>query len=352
MRKFYISLLLVFLVSLAYAQAPDGYYNAAQDKYGEDLMEALHLIIKDHTVLSYTPGIWNAFYETDVRSDGKVWDMYSSCDFTFGDDQDSGSGGTEECQFYNREHSFPRSWFGGTVEPMNTDLFHIYATDKKVNAVRSSYPFGEVGSATYTSSNGSKLGTSSYAGYGGTVFEPIDDYKGDFARTYFYMATRYYNIMHTWSNEITNGTQYPAYNEWVVNLLLEWHKNDPVSEKEINRNNTIYENYQHNRNPFIDNPDFVERIWDSQASSDYTEAPYEVNVFPNPAQDNISITSPYLGENVIVIYSIGGGEVKRFETANYSEQIQIPVDDIANGIYILELTGGETIHSVRLVISR
>ncbi len=93
---------------------------------------------------------------------------------------------------YNREHAFPRSWFGGAVSPMNTDVHHVFATDGYVNGRRSSYPYGDVASATYTSSNGSKLGAgSSASGYTGTVFEPIDEFKGDFARAYLApMATQ------------------------------------------------------------------------------------------------------------------------------------------------------------------
>lgn len=244
----------------SYAQIPDGYYNAAQNKTGKDLMEALYNTIKGHTEISYT-GLWSAFYETDAREDGKVWDMYSSCNFTFGDDQDTGSGGTTECDVYNREHSFPRSWFGGAVAPMNTDLFHLYPTDKKVNAVRADYPYGNVVSASYTSSNGSKLGSSAVNGYSGTVFEPADDYKGDFARSYFYMVTRYFNLAMGWSCEMLNSTQHPAFTSWALNVLLEWHQADPVSLKEIERNNVVYYNYQNNRNPFIDHPNLVQKTW-------------------------------------------------------------------------------------------
>ncbi|MFA7107025.1 MAG: endonuclease, partial [Candidatus Izemoplasmatales bacterium] len=122
------------------------------------------------------------------------------------------------------------------------------------------YPFGQVGSASWTSMNGSKLGTSSYPGYSGIVFEPIDDYKGDFARTYFYMATRYENVVSNWSNTILSGNNTTVYVTWAVNLLLEWHVADPVSQKEIDRNNAIYQ-IQHNRNPYIDFPEWVHSIW-------------------------------------------------------------------------------------------
>ncbi len=274
----------IFLVVLtpfwATSQPPSGYYADTENLSGEELMAQLHNIIKDHYEVTYT-GLWDAFYYTDRRSDGKVWDMYTTCNFVFFEDQDTGSGGTVECDVYNREHSFPRSWFGGAVAPMNTDLFHLYPTDKKVNAVRDNYPYGKVGTATYTSSNGSKLGSSATPGYSGIVFEPADEYKGDFARSYFYMATRYYNIIDGWNSDMLNGTHFPAFSNWAKQLLLQWHQADPVSQKEIDRNNIIYEDYQGNRNPFIDHPEFALLIW-SQSTTPvtFTSTPVlQVNVF-------------------------------------------------------------------------
>jgi endonuclease I len=315
-------------------------------------MEALHSIIKNHTSVSYS-GLWTAFTTTDVRTDGKVWDMYSSCNFTFGQDQDTGSGGTAECQYYNREHSFPKSWFGGDILPMYTDLFHLYPTDKKVNSVRANYPFGKVGTTSYTSTNGSKLGNSNYSGYSGTVFEPIDEYKGDFARTYFYMATRYYDIIKNWSCEITNGTQYPAYKDWVINLLLEWHENDAVSTKEINRNNIIYQNFQYNRNPFIDNPDFAKRIWGSQTSAgEVNRIAPEIRVFPNPAQNSISISNSLSGSYEVKIYSAVGQMLKSFSSISSTETVEFSISDLPNGVYLINVLGDDYSITTRILVAK
>ncbi|MEP1551812.1 endonuclease, partial [Paraglaciecola sp.] len=168
---------------------------------------------------------------------------------------------------YNREHSFPRSWFGGAISPMNTDIHHIFATDGYVNSKRSSYPYGEVSSTTYTSSNGSKLGTgSSSLGYTGTVFEPIDEFKGDLARAYFYMATRYQSDIDGWDSNSTyadavlDGSSDQVYEDWFLDMLKDWHNQDPVSPKELNRNEAVY-SHQGNRNPFVDYPSFVAEIW-------------------------------------------------------------------------------------------
>lgn len=150
---------------------------------------------------------------------------------------------------------------------MNTDVHHVFATDGYVNGRRSSYPYGEVASATFTSSNGSKLGTgSSASGYTGTVFEPIDEFKGDFARAYFYMATRYENVIANWETNsaygdaVLNGTSDQVYESWFLTLLLSWHSQDPVSQKEIDRNDAAF-NFQNNRNPFVDHPELVNSIW-------------------------------------------------------------------------------------------
>ena len=228
MKRILLNILAALLVTISYAQAPEGYYSSVQNKQGEALMEALHHIIKDHTALSYS-ALWGAMYYTDRKSNGEVWDMYSdrpgstpAYTYTFFDDQCGNYSGEGSC--YNREHSFPKSWFSD-ASPMYTDIFHLYPTDGYVNGQRGNLPFGEVSNPTWTSTNGSKKGPCSYPGYSGTVFEPIDEYKGDFARTYFYMATRYYDQMYSWSNVVNNGTRHPAFEEWVVNLLLEWHTN-------------------------------------------------------------------------------------------------------------------------------
>lgn len=260
MKRFLLLTAITFCFQFSFSQIPNGYYDSATGS-GYTLKTQLHNIIDDHTSVSYSPGVWNAFYTTDVRSDGYVWDTYSNCNFTLGDDQDSGSGGTAECQYYNREHSFPRNWFGGEVEPMNTDLFHIMPTDKYVNGRRGNLEYGEVANPSEIFNNGSKIGENTYGSFTGTVFEPIDDYKGDFARNYFYMVTRYEDIISAWpGSNMLDGSSDQCFTEWALNMLIEWHNADPVSQKEIDRNAAIY-NIQNNRNPFIDHPEYVAQIW-------------------------------------------------------------------------------------------
>ena len=191
--KHFITLAFLLLSSLSYADPPAGYYDSATGLTGSALQQALHDIIDNHTYISYN-AIWTAFCTTDDRYGNEVyvWDMYSLYEYKLVEDQ--GGDATHEGEGYNREHSWPKSWFGGEVPPMYTDLFHIVPTDIWVNNKRDNYPYGEVTYPTWTSENGSRLGPCSYSGYSGTVFEPIDGYKGDFARNYFYMATRYLNL--------------------------------------------------------------------------------------------------------------------------------------------------------------
>lgn len=312
MRKY---LLIVGLVALCYSsqsQAPAAYYSSAEGLSGSQLMVALHNIIDDHNVVSYT-SLWTHFQSSDKKSNGKVWDMYSDVpggtppyEFSFGSDQCGNYSGEGDC--YNREHSWPQSWFN-SASPMTSDLFHLYPTDGYVNGQRGNYAYGEVGTATWTAENGSKKGNCTYPGFSGTVFEPIDEYKGDFARTYFYMSTRYYGEDSGWSNsDMTNkSTLLP----WAKNLLMEWHIKDPVSAKEIARNNVVY-GIQQNRNPYIDRPEFAIQIF----SGDYPK-PVLTQIL---ADDTIMV-----GENYSLILSATdpyGNEV-HFTGANLPGWLQL-----------------------------
>ena len=258
--------LLLAMASLGLmAQIPNGYYINANGKTGDELKEALHDIIKGHTAVGYN-NVWNAFWSTDNKGNGVVWDMYSdnpdgtpAYTFQLGQDNCDNDGCESEGGCYNREHSWPQSWFGNQTAP-GSDLHHVFPTDCYVNQRRSNYPYGEVGIATWTSSNGSKLGTCSTSGYSGTVFEPVDEYKGDFARALFYISVRYYGEDSNWSTSgMTNKSEIEP---WTIQMLMNWSDNDPVSQKEIDRNNAIYNDYQHNRNPFVDHPEYARMIWD------------------------------------------------------------------------------------------
>lgn len=354
MKKLLLFCLIVYYFT-AYAQPPAGYYSTATGT-GYTLKTQLYNIIKNHTVIPYSSlyacfeGTYNG-NATDKKSNGKVWDMYSDIPsgtppYEYNWSQKCGSYSAEG-QCFNREHSFPQSWFN-SQSPMQSDLFHIYPTDGYVNGKRSNYPFGTVAAPTWTSQNGSKLGNCSFPGYTGIVFEPRDEYKGDFARSYFYMATRYENLIASWQNNgnadnVLNGTSTQVFDTWHLNLLYQWHIQDPVSTKEINRNNAVY-TIQGNRNPFIDHPEWVAVIWGFAPPTPQVSFSVPTSTVQEPNSGTITHTV-----NVVVN-----------TTANNPFSVNVSVDGLgttANSpadftllTTSLTFTGSETIKPVQVVI--
>ena len=331
-------MLLGFLVvaTLSIAQPPANYYNAANGLTGDQLKVALHNIIKGHTSISYAQ-IWNAFWSTDNKGNGVVWDMYSDrpggtppYTYQLGMDQCGNYSGEGDC--YNREHSWPQSWFNEQSTP-RTDMHHIFATDGYVNGRRSNYPFGEVQSASWTSQNGSKLGSSKTPGYSGTVFEPIDEYKGDFARALMYMSVRYYSEDSGWGS--SDMTTKSVIKPWAIDLLLRWNDQDPVSQKEIARNNAIYNDYQHNRNPFVDHPEYARMIWDS----------------------HWSIDSPYQEQNEtkadrVMVYDLLGRLLIQIDINEGEDENMILGEKLNHGCYLLQfLSGNQVILNKKLLVN-
>ncbi|WP_374464890.1 endonuclease [Chryseobacterium sp.] len=305
-------ILFSLFAGLAHAQAPSGYYNSANGLSGAALKTELSNIITNGHVDKGYNGLWTGYKTTDIdkdyENDGTILDIYSEkptgadpYNYTPGSDQ-CGTYSTEgNC--YNREHIVPQSLFN-QASPMVADIHFIRATDGKVNGMRSNYPFGKVGSASFTSQNGSKLGTSASSGYSGTVFEPIDEFKGDVARMIFYFVTRYQSKLSTFSSgNMLGSSTFPGLQTWELNVLLAWHNQDPVSQAEIKRNNASY-TFQGNRNPFIDNPNYVNLIWGSQQPSGDTQTPATVtgvtisgktsssiSLAWNASTDNVGVTA-------------------------------------------------------------
>ena len=269
MQKFkYPVVLLALLLSAvsAFAEAPVGYYSGITGLKDKDLKNKLYQIISNHSTNDYSGLFRQSFIYTDLRANGSWWDMYSDIV------RYARQGNYISWSGMNREHSFPKSWWGGDQNPAYTDLNHLYPSDGDANMAKSNYPLGEVVSASYD--NGVVKVGSPKAGQGGgsgMVFEPADEYKGDFARTYFYMVTCYQNL--TWVSKysymLQNNT-YPTLKPWAVDLLLRWHRDDPVSDKETARNDEVY-HLQHNRNPFIDYPELAEYIWGAEKGQPFEE---------------------------------------------------------------------------------
>jgi endonuclease I len=297
MRKYLLLSIASFCVATTFATEPSGYYSSCENLSGANLLTALYNTVSAHTTVSYS-GLWTLYQKTDVHPNGKIWDMYSTKEWTYKSEQCGSYKNVGDC--YNREHSFPKSWFNDD-SPMVSDAFHIYPTDGKVNGQRSNYPYGECANGTTLSSyNGidalGKLGTCTFSGYTGTVFEPDDQYKGDFARSYFYMAAAYNDRISGWTSKMLNNTSYPAFDTWAINLLLKWHRQDPVSEKEINRNEAVYA-AQKNRNPFIDHPELVEYIWGDKQNEKWTSNISAEPILSLPV-NNSTIDLGYVGVGV------------------------------------------------------
>ncbi len=359
MKKKLISLFTVFILLAIKinAQIPAGYYNSAQGLTGASLKTALHNIIKNHNSVSYS-SLWNHFQNTDKKPNGKVWDIYSDIpggtppyEFTFSTDQCGSYSGEGIC--YNREHSWPQSWFSSATTP-SSDLFHIYPTDGYVNNIRSNYSYGDVSTPSWTSQNGSMLGSCSDAGFSQTVFEPIDEYKGDLARGYFYMSTRYQSEDASWSS--SDGTNKSTILPWQVDVLLRWSHQDPVSSKEIDRNNAIYQ-IQNNRNPFIDNPQWVDSIWTITFTGIHSESAIEssVLIYPNPANNQFIISNPGTKDVIakLSVYTIIGQEIEHHDEIklmnNSTSDYSLDCSTWNKGIYYISIVETEKTKVIRLI---
>jgi endonuclease I len=288
MKQIYF-LLFLFFFTAGFAQAPANYYSTATGS-GYTLKTQLYNIIKDHTVQDYA-GLYITYETSDIdnffENDGSVLDMYSEnpagvdpYNYTITATQRCGNAGyNAEGDCYNREHIIPQSIFN-QASPMVSDAHFITPTDGEVNGIRSNFPHSVVVNPTQTTLNGSKLGASTTAGYTGLVFEPIDEFKGDIARMYFYFATRYQNTVASYNFPMFNNSTNKVFTNAFLSQLIAWHNQDPVSNREIARNNAIYAR-QNNRNPYIDNPSYVATVWTTEPAD--TEAP--------TAATNVVVTS-------------------------------------------------------------
>ncbi len=361
MKKNYI-LLFIMSISIGFAQIPTGYYNTATGS-GYTLKTQLYNIIKNHNDQGYA-ALWtlytdSAFRDNYYENDGSLLDMYSekpagpdNYQYTTTSQQCGNYSGEGIC--YNREHLVPQSYFDNyAVDPMKNDAFHVVPSDGYVNGQRNNLPFGRVSTATYTSTNTSKKGdnlNSGYsAGYSGTVFEPIDEFKGDIARSFFYFATRYENIMSNFYNT-TNGSTTQAkamfdgsnnkvFSDTFLNILITWHLSDPVSTRETAINNRVYQ-HQGNRNPYIDHPEYVCQIWPTQcaalASNTFAKLE-EISVYPNPTNDNkINIESEITLDEIQLI-NLNGQLIQVVQKTEFTNNTY-SLDNLPQGFYLLRLS--------------
>ena len=327
MKKFIVLFLLILCIT-GYAQIPAGYYDSASGLTGEELKTALHNIIDNHTIKTYDE-IRYLLDETDRdpanpnnlillykgTSVSNVWD-----------------GGTT----YNREHVWAKSHgdFGETP-PAGSDLHHLRPTDPSVNSSRGEKDFDN---------GGTQHPEATECNTDFDSWEPRPAVKGDIARMMFYMATRYEgDVAGELDLELVNytGTSGPIFGK--LGTLLEWNEQDPVDDFERNRNEVIY-SYQHNRNPFIDHPEWVNLIWkDDSVNTDVNSLEYEitsekVKVFPNPVRDNLTVEIP---ENYhvmsITLFDLTGREIQNVPVNSDSETYVINLSDKSAGSYLLKI---------------
>ncbi|RYE21915.1 MAG: T9SS type A sorting domain-containing protein [Sphingobacteriales bacterium] len=337
---------------------PTGYYDAANGLSCQPLKTALKNIISAGAVNIGYDGLWTAYQYTDIKpgTTNLIWDIYTddnnpavpeTYNFVYSDDQCGNYNSEGDC--YNREHSTPKSWFND-ASPMHNDIFHVVPTDGWVNGKRSNYPYGDVTNASFTSiDNQSKVGTGNNFGYTGTVFQPFSAFRGDVARMSLYMATRYEDqiISQNWAGNAQAGPamltageegldaaarRLQVYNTWYLRTMFKWMNEDPVSQKEIDRNNAVYyQSGQNNRNPFVDRPEYAALIWECTGAlpvtiTDFTAArnassivlrwyaTYETNFKRYDIERSI---------NGINFYKVGEVEGKNY--ANYSfEDAELP----------------------------
>ena len=343
-----ILILSIGLFGLMNGQEPTGYYSNATGLTGYALKTKLgEIITAGYQTKSYD-NLYTGYPSTDTdnfyEKDGSVLDVYS--ENPAGADPYNFQHGTKKCgnysvegDCYNREHTVPQSLFG-SKSPMVSDILHILPTDGKVNGMRSNYPYGKVNNPSWTSKNGSKVGNNTTPGYSGISFEPINEFKGDIARGLLYFVTRYQTSLSGFSsgNILNPGNVNKGLTDWELNLLLLWHQQDPVSQREIVRNNAAYA-YQKNRNPFIDHPEWVTQIWGvSTLAVDDANFSKNLNIAPNPVKGNIINVS---GDKDLkkfskaFIYNMVGQNVQTIENP-FQNGNTIILNNLPKGVYILK----------------
>ena len=244
-----------------WSQLQADYYSSINLSSDTALFRLLGRVISGGIRYTYGSGThhtWDAFYHTDREENSMlVLDMYSNNKRYFLEQNPVAS--VSELDI---EHMFPKSWWGGTVNNAYKDLHHLVPADYSANRSKGNDAPGEVLYPGFD--NGSMIIGQPQADCPAVrVFSPADEYKGDFARAYFYILTAYPDLqwdMTTPAASFLDPHKPLLLQPWAEQLLLDWHRQDPVSEKEIRRQSEVAR-IQHNRNPFIDYPCLAEYIW-------------------------------------------------------------------------------------------
>lgn len=366
-----IFLLTISLASIACGQVPSGYYEDAEGLQGYALKTALHNIIKNFDAQSYNAlrdlyasnHSKNGFKDKYYENDNTILDIYSENPdgpdpYNYSANESMGSGANEGDAF-NREHLIPQSYFDEAL-PMRSDAFHVWPTDSKVNGWRGNYAFGPIQnpqSANNCNSGATNLPCKSKNGTlkgrfvedsSIIVMEPIDEFKGDVARAFFYFATCYQNRMTNFYNNaggsnvkvMFDGSSNKVFSDDFLEVLAQWHVMDPVSDRERDLNDLIYYNHQGNRNPYIDNPEWVYEIWN---------VGMDTNDFHYQDRDDVKVYTAQ-NKNVVVrlennqksivkvsVYDLSGKLVKTQNNPYNNTEVKVRIDNA--GIYIIKVEG-------------
>jgi endonuclease I len=366
MKKSLSLLSLYYFLSLSvFSAIPSGYYDSAIGKSTAALKTELHNIICRDTANyliygSKTNHTWQGFYSTDRNlANNMIIDVYSDSTRYFPTNYVS-LGYPGFLNVVEIEHSVPKSWWNYNTnlkEAAARDLHHLFPADGKTNIYKSNHPLGVVSGKISYQNNVSKIGVAIYNDTTGVVFEPADRYKGDFARAYFYIATAYENYYKRWINtkeDMMENDTYPTLKPWAIKMLLDWNRNDPVSEKELMRNEAVY-GIQNNRNPFIDHPELADYIWGPQAGKAWStsvtaidDAKIKFSLSPNPVQNEISVQSDE-GNLTYSVYTVTG-QLLMEDHLNMNKIIL--VNHLSNGIYILQLKSGSRKSVGKFIVSK
>lgn len=331
----------------ASAEFKTGYYNRMNGKSGAALKAAAKECVQSHQTLVYTdlPNYWqySDVYPELVNGCKRWWDMYSDAVYLIQRGQSGKS--SFSANKMQREHSVPKSWWklNGSVEytPAYSDMWNLYPSDGAANQAKLNYPLGLTASTSFN--NGvSKVG-GAQTGYGGgsrNVFEPDDEYKGDFARAYMYVATVYDDI--NWViNYMYKKEAYPTLVPWAKEMLLQWCRQDPVDQKEIDRNNVV-EQYQGNRNPFVDFPELAEYIWGTRTTEVFYVDQQEGSDPTPPITGDPEISAPVNGEALdFGQVAVGRSETRVLQIVgkNLTSPLSVRMIGTDKAMFVPEITG-------------
>jgi len=316
---------LLFAIGMMAEAIPTGYYADINGKQDSILKSTLSLIVRggtryDYGVTTYHStsnppewmagdlkayGTWQALPFTDRLPGGTVWDMYSNCVRYYPNKL-----GESGCSL-NIEHCLPKSWWGGTDNEAYKDLYNLNPSDQRANGQKSNYAPGHVKKGDKFDNGSFRMDNAKSSGYGYICWEPAPEYRGDFARTYFYMATAYEYLEWTAYKQYISKDSYLMFSDAIISVLLDWHRADPVSDKERCRMDVI-SNIQGNRNPFIDYPELVEYIWGEKKGQMVDLEQLTCAFVPDRCQEDIVPPEPQIYDTIINLPGIAKNTVKNY----------------------------------------